>query len=89
MGRDAFEQVDVGRLAEQADRLTGGNDPIILHTLAAAYAENRQFSEAIEAAQHALEVADANGITSLVESLRSKLALYQARSPYHETSATQ
>ncbi len=77
------------QLAKQADRLAGGNDPIILHTLAAAYAENRQFPEAVEAAQRALEIADANGITSLAESLRSKLALYQAGSPYHETSATQ
>src|SRR2546423_1274109 len=77
------------RLAEQADRLSGGNDPIILHTLAAAYAENRQFPEAVEAAKRALELADANGITSLAESLRSKLALYRAGSPYHETSATQ
>jgi protein O-mannosyl-transferase len=73
------------RLAEQADRLTGGNDPIILHTLAAAYAENRQFSEAVEAAQRALELADANGITSLAESLRSKLALYQAETAYHDS----
>jgi protein O-mannosyl-transferase len=77
------------QLAKQADRLAGGNDPIILHTLAAAYAENRQFPEAVEAAQRALEIADANGITSLAESLRSKLALYQAGLPYHETSATQ
>src|SRR5438270_4782135 len=77
------------QLAKQADRLTGGNDPIILHTLAAAYAENRQFPEAVGAAKRALELADANGITSLAESLRSKLALYRAGSPYHETSATQ
>jgi len=77
------------QLARQADRLAGGNDPIILHTLAAAYAENRQFPEAVAAAQRALEIADANGITALAESLRSKLALYQAGSPYHETSATQ
>ena len=77
------------RLAEQANRLTGGSDPIILHTLAAAYAENRQFPEAVGAAQRALEIAEANGITSLAESLRSKLALYQSGSPYHETSATQ
>src|SRR2546423_2549505 len=77
------------RLAEQANRLSGGNDPIILHTLAAAYAENRQFPEAVEAAQRALELADANRLTSLVESLRSKLALYPSGSPYHETSATQ
>jgi protein O-mannosyl-transferase len=73
------------QLAERANRLSGGSDPIILHTLAAAYAENRQFSEAVETAQRALEMADANGITSLAESLRSKLALYQAGSAYHET----
>jgi hypothetical protein len=80
--RDAAKAV---RLAEQADRLTGGKDPIILHTLAAAYAENRQFSEAVEAAQRALEPADANGIASLAESLRSKLALYQAETAYHDS----
>jgi len=73
------------RLAEQADRLSGGNDPIILHTLAAAYAENRQFPGAVEAAQRALELADANGITALAESLRSKIALYQAGSAYHDS----
>jgi tetratricopeptide (TPR) repeat protein len=72
------------RLAEQANRLSGGSDPIILHTLAAAYAENRQFSEAVKVAQHALELADANGISSLSESLRSKIALYQAGAAYHE-----
>jgi tetratricopeptide (TPR) repeat protein len=83
--RDGIKAV---QLAKQADRLTGGSDPIILHTLAAAYAENRQFPEAVEAAQRALELADANGITSLAESLRSKLALYQAGSAYHEASST-
>ena len=73
------------QLAEQADRLSGGRDPIILHTLAAAYAENRQFPEAVEVAQRALEIADAKGISSLAESLRNKLTLYQAGSPYHES----
>ena len=76
------------QLAERANRLSGSNDPVILHTLAAAYAENRQFPEAVEAAQRGLELADANGITSLAESLRSKLALYQAGSAYHETAAS-
>lgn len=73
------------QLAERANRLSGGGDPIILHTLAAAYAENRQFPEAVETAQHALDLAEGNGITSLAESLRSKLALYQAGSPYHDS----
>jgi tetratricopeptide (TPR) repeat protein len=72
------------QLAEQANDQSGG-DPLILHTLAAAYAENGQFPKAVEVAQHALEIAEANGITSLAESLRNKLALYQAGTPYHET----
>jgi tetratricopeptide (TPR) repeat protein len=73
------------QLAERANRLSGDSDPIILHTLAAAYAENRQFHEAIETAQRALKLADTNGITSLAESLRSKLSLYQAGSAYHDS----
>ena len=73
------------QLAQRANRLSGGSDPIILHTLAAAYAENRQFSEAVNAAQRALELADANGVASLAESLRSKLALYQAETPYRDS----
>src|SRR5436309_3802987 len=73
------------QLAQRANRLSGGSDPIILHTLAAAYAENRQFSEAVNAAQRALELADANAVASLAESLRSKLALYQAETPYRDS----
>ncbi|HEV2045513.1 MAG TPA: tetratricopeptide repeat protein [Chthoniobacterales bacterium] len=73
-------------LAEKADRLSGGSEPVILHTLAAAYAENGQFSQAIETAQRALELADELGLTALADSLRTKIALYQAGSPYHETS---
>jgi len=77
-GRKAVE------LAEQAVLATNGHDPLLLHTLAAAYAENGEFTKALAAANDALEIADANGITSLAESLRSKIALYQSGSPYHE-----
>jgi tetratricopeptide (TPR) repeat protein len=73
-------------LAQKANRLTGGDDPVILHTLAAAYAESGQFSEAVETARHALELAEAHGVTGLAESLRNKIVLYQAGSPYHETA---
>jgi tetratricopeptide (TPR) repeat protein len=76
-------------LAEQAVLATDGHNPIFLHTLAAAYAENRDFTKAIAAANDALEIADANGITSLSESLRSKIALYQSGLPYHEAPPAQ
>ena len=72
------------KLAEQAVIATDGNDPVLLHTLAAAYAENGEFDKAVAAAQDALKIAEENGITSLAESLRSKLALYQAGSAYHD-----
>jgi hypothetical protein len=56
----------------------------MLHTLAAAYAENGEFDKAIAAGRDALAIADAKGIRSLSESLRSKLTLFQSNSPYHE-----
>jgi protein O-mannosyl-transferase len=73
------------QLAELANQLSGGEDPLILHTLAAAYAEDRQFEKAVEVAQHALDIAETHGISSLAESLRSKLSLFRAGTPYHES----
>jgi protein O-mannosyl-transferase len=73
------------QLAELANQLSGGEDPLILHTLAAAYAEDRQFEKAVEVAQHALDIAETQGIGSLAESLRSKLSLFRAGTPYHES----
>jgi protein O-mannosyl-transferase len=73
-------------LAEKAVIATGGNDPVMLHTLAAAYAEDGQFGKAVAAAKDALDIAEANGIAALADSLRSKLALYQSGTPYHETN---
>jgi tetratricopeptide (TPR) repeat protein len=70
-------------LGERAARLTDG-DPVILHTLAAAYAENGQFSQAIAVARDALKLADEQGVAPLAESLRNKIILYQAGSAYHE-----
>lgn len=78
--------VQAVQLAEEANRLSDGRNPIVLHTLAAAYAENGQYSEAVQTAERALELLDAQGDPALLESLRSKIALYQAGSPYHETS---
>jgi protein O-mannosyl-transferase len=63
-------------LARQADQLSGGKNPIILHTLAAAYAESRQFSQAVETAQDALKLAVIEGNTAFVEALRQVIGLY-------------
>ena len=72
------------QLAQQASELSGGRNPVILHTLAAAYAENGQFSEAVETAKSALELAASQGNPALVQVLPNEIALYEAGSPYHE-----
>src|SRR5437016_3382514 len=72
-------------LAEQAVRVTDGYDPVSLHTLAAAYAENGQFAQAVAAAQDALNLAEERGLTPLAESLRGKIVLYTAGSAYHDS----
>ena len=71
-------------LAQQAERLSGGKDPPILGTLAAAYAEAGRFSEAVATAQRALELATAQANTTLAEDLRARISLYQAGSPYRD-----
>ena len=44
-------------LAKKADQLADGKNPIFIRTLAAAYAENGHFNEAIASAQRALQLA--------------------------------
>jgi len=71
-------------LAEKASRLSGGNRPLILRILAAAYAEAGRFTDAVETAQQALGLADAEGNTILVKALEKEIALYQSGLPYHK-----
>jgi cytochrome c-type biogenesis protein CcmH/NrfG len=66
-------------LAEKANELSGGADPQVLRTLAAAYAETGRFPEAVSTAQKALELAQSN--TALVSELQKEIGLYQNHSP--------
>jgi tetratricopeptide (TPR) repeat protein len=72
-------------LAERAKQLTGGKNPVVLCTLAAAYAETGRFPEAIKTVQSALQLAAAQSNTALAEALQSQLKLYQAGIPFHGT----
>jgi hypothetical protein len=72
-------------LAEKAVALPGGEAPIVSRTLAAAYAEVGDFSKAITTAQRAVERAAAAQNTSLVETLRHELSLYETGKPNRET----
>src|SRR6267143_6982363 len=71
-------------LAETASRLSGGNRPLILRILAAAYAETGRFADAIETAQQALRLAGAGDNAILVNALRKEIALYRSGLPYHK-----
>jgi Flp pilus assembly protein TadD len=77
-GRQAVE------LAEQANQLAGGKDPVILRTLAAACAEAGRFDDAVRNAQKARELAQAAGQSDLVRQLDGQLKFYTARLPFHQ-----
>jgi tetratricopeptide (TPR) repeat protein len=83
--RDGNKAVE---LARQANGLTGGENPIILHTLAAALAEAGRFSEAVETAQRALRLAGAQSNTRLAGQLQLEMKLYHAGSPFHTPAQT-
>ena len=68
-------------LALHANQLSGGTQPVILLTLAAAYAETGKFPDAIATAQKALELADQHHNTPLSQALQSHLKLYQSAQP--------
>jgi protein O-mannosyl-transferase len=65
-------------LAEQADKMAGGNNPSILHTLAAAYAESGQSVRAIETANRAKDLAQAQGKQDLVRRLDKEIGMYES-----------
>jgi tetratricopeptide (TPR) repeat protein len=72
------------QLATQASHSSGGNNAVILRTLAAAYAEAGQYPDAIQIAQRALQLADAQSNTVLVNALLREIKLYEAGRPFEE-----
>jgi protein O-mannosyl-transferase len=76
------------QLAEQALKLSGGKNPIIFRTVAAAYAESGRFSEAIETAQHGFKLATEQGNADLANEFQSYILLYRAGNPLRDPSLT-
>jgi tetratricopeptide (TPR) repeat protein len=68
-------------LAEKANRATGSQDPEILATLAAAYAEAGRFDKATATAQTALALAKSQGNDKFTAALEEELKLFDARKP--------
>ena len=71
-------------LVRQANDLTGGANPIVLQTLAAAFAEVGRFDDAVQCVQKAIAVAPAAGRQDLESQLNIALKRFQAGLPYQE-----
>ena len=72
------------QLARQANELAGGKNPVILGTLAAAFAETGRFGDAVRNAQKAIELARAAGRQDLAGKLNGELLRYEAGLPLHQ-----
>jgi tetratricopeptide (TPR) repeat protein len=73
-------------LAGQANQFSKGKDPLILRTLAAAYAETGRFPEAVMTAKRALALALAQSNPGLTNALQTEIGLYQTNSPCRSTN---
>ena len=74
-------------LAQEANQLTSGANPVILRVLAAAYAQSGHFPEAMQTAQQALALARQQHITPLIAALQHDIVLYRAGSPIRDDTA--
>jgi len=78
--RDGAEAV---RLAQRACQLSRGKVAMPVGTLAAAYAEAGDFTNAVQTAQTAIELATAAGNESFATMNRQLLKLYEAKRAFH------
>jgi tetratricopeptide (TPR) repeat protein len=79
--RNGTEAVE---LAQRALQISGGKDPAILHTLAAAYAETGRFPEAVQTARKAQELATQQSKQALADSIQAKIRIYETGSAIRE-----
>jgi Flp pilus assembly protein TadD len=75
-------------LAEQAVQISRGKNPLLLHKLAAAYAESGNFAFAVQTAEHALQMATEEKNTALTYELKRNLGFYRANRPLRDTRST-
>ncbi len=73
------------KLAEGACRRTHFQETTMVRTLAAAYAEDGRFDDAIDAAQKAHALAFKSGEYELLGKIQEQLALYHNHQPYRES----
>ncbi len=73
-------------LALRADQLSGGTQPMLLRTLAAAYAEGGQFEEALRTVDRALEQAAAINDQSVAGAIQQIRPIVAGQLPVRDTS---
>jgi arylsulfatase A-like enzyme/Flp pilus assembly protein TadD len=73
------------RLAERAAERTGRRQPLMLDTLAAAYAAAGDFDRAAATAEAAMSLAASGGPAGLSGEIGTRLALYRQKKPFRET----
>src|SRR2546430_705317 len=74
-------------LADRAIQSAGEN-PSVLRTLAAALAENNRFSEAVETAERAEQMAVVSGDNAMAETLRHCAESFRRGEPWHNTQVS-
>jgi protein O-mannosyl-transferase len=70
--------------AQQAVALSGGRNAQFRRTLAAAYAESGQFSQAVSIAQQAIAIANLQGNSRLASTLKQDISLYREQLPLRQ-----
>ncbi len=75
-------------LAQQLDQATRGQNLQALGSLAAAYAEVGRYAEAVAAAEHGLQLANAQGNAAIARAFQEDLPYYQAGQPYRDLAQT-
>ena len=81
---DVRNGAEAVQLSERAARLTEFKNPAVLDTLAAAYAEDGRFAEAVATVQKALDLATAAGNEKLAVGIRRHLETYKSGRPHRE-----
>lgn len=84
--RDGKRAVDLVEKEIQKERqLALGKDPLLLRTLAAAYAQAGNFPDAVKTAQEALDEAKLMNNPGITEGLQREIKLYESGSSYRDS----
>jgi hypothetical protein len=70
------------RLTEEANRLSGGQHPVVLDTVAAADAAAGRIDAAVAAPERAGQAAAADGSKELADQIAGRLGLYRRGTPF-------